>query len=107
MKIINFAIGTLILILSVGYRAEARRDNKREVRQQARIHEGVQSGEITRREAHHLRKGQRKIDHMQRKALRDGEVTTDEKAKIEAAQDRQSQQIYDQKHDDQTRSENQ
>lgn len=86
--------------------AEARRDQRREVRQQARIAEGVKSGELTRPEAHRLRKGQRRVDAAQRAAKADGEVTPEEKAKIEKMQDVQSARIYKQKHDEQKRDDN-
>lgn len=84
--------------------AEARRDQHREARQQGRIKQGVHSGELTRKEAKKLRKGQRRIDHMQQKANADGTVTPKERLKIEKAQDKQSDLIYKQKHDGQDRN---
>lgn len=86
--------------------AEARRDQKREGRQQARIGQGIKSGELTHREAKKLRKGQKRIDRMQNKAKADGQVTAEERAKIEKAQDRQNKLIYKQKHDSQDRNNN-
>ena len=89
----------------LAFNAEARRDQKREVRQQSRIAQGVQSGELTKREAKKLRKGQKKVDHLQEKAKADGVVTPEEKMRLEKAQDHQSKQIYKQKHDGQERNE--
>ncbi|MEQ1722613.1 MAG: hypothetical protein ABL930_05520 [Pseudobdellovibrio sp.] len=83
--------------------AEARRDQKREVKQQSRIGQGVKSGELTKREAKKLRKGQKRVDHMQKKANADGQVSIEERAKIEKAQDKQNALIYKQKHDGQER----
>lgn len=103
MKIISRTI--LGLLIALSFSAEARRDQKREGNQQARIRQGVESGELNKAEAHRLRKGQRKVDHMQRKAMKDGAVTAEEKAKIEAMQDAQSKRIYEQKHDEQKREE--
>lgn len=82
--------------------AEARRNDKREKRQDARIAEGVKSGELTKHEAKKLNKKQKKIDAAQAKASADGVVTPEEKLKLEKMQDRQSARIYKEKHDAQT-----
>ena len=97
-------IAILILGSMTPYFAEARRDQRREGRQQARIHQGVKSGELTRGEAAGLRAGQRRVDRAQRRAAADGNVTAEERAKLERMQDHQSKRIYEQKHDDEKRS---
>lgn len=96
----------LTILLSVSFLtvvAEARRDQRREGRQQARIAEGVKSGELNRKEARRLRHGQQRVDHAQNKAAADGVVTDQEKLKLEKMQDVQSKRIYRQKHDEQKR----
>jgi hypothetical protein len=98
-------LGVLLTLSMISFSAEARRDQKREARQQARIHEGVKTGELNKAEAHRLRKGQRRVDKAQMAAKSDGVVTDQEKAKLEKMQDVQSKRIYDQKHDEQTRPE--
>lgn len=103
MKTISLTI--LGLMIALSFAAEARRDQKREGHQQARIRQGVESGELNAAEARRLRKGQRKVDRMQRKAMKDGTVTAEEKAKIKSMQDAQSKRIYEQKHDEQKREE--
>lgn len=90
-----------LLLLTLA--AEAGRNQNREQRQQHRIKQGVESGELTRHEERKMNKGQRKIDRMQKKAMEDGVVTAEEKAKLEKMQDRQSKKIYKQKHDGQSR----
>jgi hypothetical protein len=80
----------------------ARRDNRQD-RQQGRIHQGVKSGELTKREARKLRAEQKNIRRAERRAESDGNVTNKEKAKIERMQDRASENIYQQKHDSQDR----
>lgn len=100
----NLLISVLAMALLIST-AEARRDQKREHNQQSRIKQGVQAGTLTHKEAKKLRKGQKRIDHMQVKANGDGVVTDKEKLKIEKAQDKQSELIYKQKHDDQNRKE--
>jgi hypothetical protein len=75
----------------------------REERQQGRIAEGIESGQLTAREAARLERGQAKIEADRQKALDDGTVTKREKAKLTREQNRASRQIYRQKHDAQTR----
>lgn len=96
----------LLALSLVTVTAEASRNRNREVRQQARIGQGVKSGELTRKEAKKLRKGQKKIDRLQQQAQADGVITPEEKMRLEKAQDRQSRRIHRQKTDRQQRGEN-
>ncbi len=98
-------VSSFLLLLMFSLSAEARRDQRREVRQESRIAEGVQSGELNKAEAHRLRKGQKRIDKAQAQAKADGVVTDAEKARLEKMQDVQSKHIYEQKHDEQQRGE--
>ena len=95
------ALSVLAFVVSVT--AEANRNQRREHSQQGRIRQGVASGELTRKEAKKLRKGQKHVDHLQDVAMKDGTMSPEEKARIEKAQDRQSRRIYKQKHDGQER----
>ncbi len=74
------------------------RVDRREVRQHARIHQGVKSGELTRHEARSLRAGQRHVNRMERRAKADGRVTARERARLNHAQNRQSRHIWRLKH---------
>ena len=94
-----------LLMLVITESAFARRMDQRQHRQQTRIQQGVASGELTRREAIRLERGQAHVNRIERRAERDGEVTAGEKLRIEKAQDRQSRRIFKQKHDGQERSE--
>ena len=76
--------------------------DQRDARQAQRIERGVQSGQITPREAARLEQSGARIDRMQSRASRDGVITSQERARIENAQDRQSRAIYRQSHDRQT-----
>lgn len=98
----NFVL-LCMAISMVSFSVEASRNQNREKRQQGRIQQGVKSGELTRFEAHKLRQGQRKVDVIQAKANKDGEVSQKEKWRIEKAQDHQNKLIYQQKHDSQNR----
>jgi hypothetical protein len=74
------------------------RIERREARQDARIHQGVRTGELTRGEAHRLRAGERHIDRMEARAKSDGVVTPRERARINRAQTQESRRIHRLKH---------
>jgi uncharacterized membrane protein YebE (DUF533 family) len=76
--------------------------DKREANQQARIQQGVQSGQLTPKEAAKLERGQAKVDAMEAKAKSDGVATAKERKKIAKEQNKQSRKIYREKHDNQT-----
>jgi hypothetical protein len=71
----------------------------RERRQQERIAQGVQSGELTARETQRLEKEQARIENDRKQALADGKMTGKERARLHREQDRASHHIYRQKHD--------
>ena len=72
--------------------------HRRHVRQEARIHQGVRSGELTKGEARRLLTGERHIDRMTARAKADGKVTRGERARILRAQNHESRRIYRLKH---------
>ena len=78
--------------------ADARANN-----QQARIKEGVKSGELTKHEAVKLHKEQAKIHAEKKMAMADGKVTKPERAKLHHEQNKSSKHIAKQKHDNQDR----
>lgn len=73
--------------------------DQRQANQERRIDQGVASGELNARETARLDRGQQRVDNMENQAKSDGVVTKGERARIHAAQDRQSARIYRQKHD--------
>lgn len=75
--------------------------SRRQAQQQKRIDQGVRSGELNKKEAARLRKGQQRIQKMEDKAMADGKMTQKERKKIEQAQDQESKKIYREKHDKQ------
>jgi hypothetical protein len=75
----------------------------REDVQKAKIRDGVQDGELTKKEAAGLRKQQRHIKRAEARAKSDGDVTAAERAKLDRKQDRARKNIRKQKHDGQTR----
>jgi hypothetical protein len=66
---------------------------QRDVNQQQRIENGLQSGQLNTKEAAKLEKGEANIDKMEQRALSDGKMTNAEKQRIEAAQSKESQAI--------------
>ena len=104
MKAIKFITGALVSTLALGNLVFAQGTiNQRERRQQARIHDGVKDGELTRNEARKLERQQAKIHAAEARAKADGEFTPKERAKIQKRQNKASRQIYKEKHDHQTR----
>ena len=76
---------------------------ERQVNQQARIKQGVNSGELNKREAARLEAEQAKIQAEKKTAKVDGKVTPRERAKIQHDQNKASRRIAIQKHDAQKR----
>ena|SRR5438105_4989410 len=71
----------------------------REHRQQARIRQGVKSGELTKDEAKGLRKEQRAIHQEEHQFKSDGTLTAAERAKIHSDLNKASKDIHAEKHD--------
>ncbi len=79
--------------------------NARERRQERRIHQGVRSGELTRREAGRLQAREARIRVDEAYARRSGgKFTARERARIQREENRASRRIYRQKHDRQDRN---
>jgi hypothetical protein len=98
-RITSVLLAVAILAVTASFASAATpRIDRREVRQHARIQQGVRSGELTRGEAHRLRAGQAHVRRMERRAKSDGVVTQRERARIGHAQNRQSRRIYRLKH---------
>lgn len=71
---------------------------KRQVKQQARISEGIESGELNQNEIRNLEQEQNRIRKFKRKSLSDGKLTVRERVKIDNMQDRAGKHIYGSKH---------
>ncbi len=72
---------------------------QRDVNQQARIEQGLKSGQLTKPEAARLERGQSRLDRREARAGRDGHVTARESARIAKAENHQSRRIFHRKHD--------
>lgn len=73
-------------------------DVQRNVNQEKRIEQGVQSGALTNRETGKLEQGQAKVNRLEAKAARDGHVGKHEQTAIQHTENRQSEEISDKKH---------
>lgn len=75
---------------------------QRDINQEKRIEQGLQSGQLNTREAARLQAEQARIDKIESNSLRDGQLSAQERARINAAQNKASADIAREKHDAQT-----
>ena len=73
-------------------------DVQRDVNQQQRIENGLQSGQLSTHEASQLEHQEAQVDRLQQKDLRNGSINPQEQAQLNAAQNKVSQDIYADKH---------
>ncbi|MBA5688330.1 hypothetical protein [Rugamonas apoptosis] len=74
----------------------------RQERQEMRIEQGVNSGQLTARETLNLEKREAKIESDKEKAKADGKVTPQERAHLNKELDHTSNKIYRKKHNART-----
>jgi hypothetical protein len=77
--------------------------DRREHPQKQRIKQGLRSGELTRHEARGLVKEQREIRAKERTMKSDGVLTPQERQELHQDLNESSQQIFQEKHDAETR----
>jgi len=102
MKLLKSTIIALMLTAPLAAFAQSTATPKfdqRQANQERRIDQGVQSGSLTPKETGRLEKGQDHLQTMENKAKSDGQVTKQERAQLQHAENRQSERIYRQKHD--------
>jgi hypothetical protein len=75
---------------------------QRDVNQQQRIEQGLQSGQLNTREAARLENEEARVERDQSRAMKDGKLTPQEKARLSREQNHVSRDIYREKHDAQT-----
>ena len=109
-RTVSLTLAAAAAALSLGAATPALADNyyeqiidRRQDRQEDRIDQGIRSGELNRREAARLERGQAHVNRMENRALADGHISRAEFRRIEGAQNNQSHRIYQQKHDRQHR----
>jgi hypothetical protein len=96
------ALGLMITLLSFAAVAGATpvtpRADRRELRQDRRIEQGVKSGELTRGETRRLVRGEARVDRVEARAKRDGVVTRSERRHIQRSLNHESRRIHRLKH---------
>jgi hypothetical protein len=102
MKLVSLAALVAAIALPAAAQVNTPRVDQRQANQEARIQQGVQSGQLTPKEAAHLERGQAKVQVQEDKAKADGEVTARERAKLAKAQNKQSRKIARKKHNNKT-----
>ena len=103
MKKLMLAIAALGMLTAVAAADPVTREHRRNRHQQDRIAQGIQSGQLTPREAAKLERREARTSRVERRAAADGQVTPREARKIERMQNRNSRKIYREKHDRQHR----
>ncbi|TQV89055.1 hypothetical protein [Aliikangiella coralliicola] len=95
---------SLAILLSSQTFAETPKLDARQANQKNRIIQGIDSGELTKKEANRLVQGQRELNRMEKRAKSDGIVTKKEKARLHNKADKESAKIAKNKHDRQKRA---
>src|SRR5262245_44312148 len=72
---------------------------QRNVNQQQRIEQGLQSGQLNTREAARLEGEEARVEKMESRALKDAKLSPEERTRIDRAQNQVSRDIYREKHD--------
>jgi hypothetical protein len=97
---ITLALCAATLLSSAAFAdTPAEKDQQRDVNQQQRIEQGLQSGQLSTKEAGRLEREQQHVDRMQARDMKDGHVSAGEQLRLDKAQNAASADIYKQKHD--------
>ncbi len=96
--LICLMIASGALLASTAFAQNAQEDQQRNVNQQERIEQGLQSGQLSTKEAGQLERGQQNIDRVESKDLKNGSISPAEQSRLNAMENRQSNAIYDDKH---------
>lgn len=92
-------VAAVLLTAAAGAKAQSAASTvQRNINQETRIEKGLQSGALNTREAAALQREEARVNHMQANALKDGKLSPAEQARLGAAQDKVSKDIYDAKH---------
>jgi len=89
-SILAAALVALIALPTLVSAQTAPRIDQRQANQEQRIDQGVSSGQLNKREARRLEKGQTGVNRMENRAKADGAVTNQERRRITKAQNVQS-----------------
>ena len=90
----------IVVVSALSSLAMAAEVDRRETRQQERIGQGVESGQLTPGETAHLEKQEQRIDNQVKaeRAANGGHLTAAERQQVNREQNRESRPIYAAKH---------
>ena len=90
----------IVVVSALSYLATAAEVDRREDRQQERIGQGVESGQLTPSETARLERQEQRIDNQvtAERAANGGHLTPAERAQVKREQNRESRRIYAAKH---------
>lgn len=97
-RLISLGMAASALFGSAAFAQNAVQDQQRDVNQQQRIEQGLQSGQLSTKEAGQLERGQQQIDRTEAKDLKNGSISPAEQSRLNALQNKESGQIYADKH---------
>lgn len=89
-----------VLAVSPAFAQTVGSEVQRDVNQQNRIEQGLQSGQLNTKETSQLERGEARIDRMESNALKDGKLSQQEADKIQRAQNQESARINELKHNE-------
>jgi len=97
---VKTVVKMIVVVSALSSLAMAAEVDRRENRQQDRIAEGVQSGQLTPGETAHLEKQEQRIDNQVKaeRAANGGHLTAAERRQVNREQNRESRRIYAAKH---------
>jgi hypothetical protein len=87
-----------VLTTAAWAQTPAEQDQQRDVNQQQRIEQGLQSGQLSTKEAGSLERQEQHVDKMEAHDLKNGSMSAGEQARLNAAQNKASGDIYADKH---------
>ena len=99
MSAAAYGLGAATLFSVTAFAQTAATEVQRNVNQQQRIEQGIQSGQLTNREVAKLERGEARINRREARAGADGYGGPGEQAGIQRAENRESRRIFREKHD--------
>ncbi|MBS0373942.1 MAG: hypothetical protein JSR73_05145 [Proteobacteria bacterium] len=98
--LLTLSSAATLLIATSAFAVGPRTDEvtQRDVNQQQRIEQGLQSGQLNTKEAGQLEREQSRIDRTEARDLKDGKLSASEQAQINRMQNKASADIYRDKH---------
>jgi hypothetical protein len=99
MKTMAITVVALGMLTSAAWaQTSAEKDQQRDVNQQQRIEQGLKSGQLSTKEAGSLERQEQHIDKMEARDMKNGSISPAEQARLNAAQNRVSNDIHADKH---------